>query len=60
MGRRALTYDAGNQISDPTQVVVTSSNTAAITLTNCAFWGPSNQNVKIDGTTAASSTDRRL
>ena len=34
---------------DPTMVVVTETNRGNIRFVNCAFWGPCNQNAKIDG-----------
>ena len=35
---------------DPTMVVVTGTNRGNVRFVNCAFWGPCNQNAKIDGT----------
>ena len=34
---------------DPTMVVVTETNRGNVRFVNCAFWGPCNQNAKIDG-----------
>jgi hypothetical protein len=34
---------------DPTMVEVTASNKGNVRFVNCAFWGPCNQNAKIDG-----------
>ena len=34
---------------DPTMVVVTEANRGNVRFVNCAFWGPCNQNAKIDG-----------
>ncbi|MDR2843751.1 MAG: glycoside hydrolase family 55 protein [Candidatus Symbiothrix sp.] len=34
---------------DPTMVVVSKSNRGGVRFVNCAFWGPCNQNAKIDG-----------
>jgi|GEM_PF-559404 len=34
---------------DPTMVVVTKANHGNVRFVNCAFWGPCNQNAKIDG-----------
>jgi hypothetical protein len=34
---------------DPTMVIVSPSNSGNIRFVNCAFWGPCNQNAKIDG-----------
>ena len=34
---------------DPTMVVVSAGNEGNVTFSNCAFWGPCNQNALIDG-----------
>jgi hypothetical protein len=34
---------------NPIQIVVNKSNDGVLQLNNCAFWGPANQNVKIEG-----------
>lgn len=34
---------------DPTMVIVAESNRGNVRFVNCAFWGPCNQNAKIDG-----------
>jgi len=46
----------GTDHADPTQVVVSSSNTGAVRFTNTAFWGPSNQIAIIDGSGSAGFT----
>ncbi|KAA6338496.1 hypothetical protein EZS27_013500 [termite gut metagenome] len=43
--------------TDPTMVVVTSANRGNVRFVNCAFWGPCNQNVKIDGTGTVGFSD---
>lgn len=40
----------GPDIADHTQIVVTSSNAGSVRISNSAFWGPSNQIAKINGT----------
>jgi hypothetical protein len=40
----------GPDVADHTQVVVTAANTGAVRFVNSAFWGPSNQIAKIEGT----------
>lgn len=36
--------------TDPTQVVVSPSNSGVVRFVNCSFWGPCNQIAKIEGT----------
>ncbi|GHT75104.1 hypothetical protein AGMMS50262_09470 [Bacteroidia bacterium] len=42
---------------DPTMVVVTGANRGNVRFVNCAFWGPCNQNAKIDGTGTVGFSD---
>ncbi len=42
---------------DPTEVVVGPTNTGAVRLSNCAFWGPCNQVAKIAGTGTVGFSD---
>jgi hypothetical protein len=42
---------------DPTMVVVAGSNNGNVRFVNCAFWGPCNQNVKVDGTGTVGFSD---
>lgn len=39
---------------DPIQIVVSKNNQGVLQLNNCAFWGPSNQIAKIEGTGSVS------
>ncbi len=38
---------------DPVQIIVGLKNTGVVQFQNCAFWGPSNQNARIEGGTAS-------
>jgi len=42
---------------DPTMVVVSASNRGNVRFTNCAFWGPCNQNAIVDGTGTVGFSD---
>jgi len=42
---------------DPTMVVVNETNRGNVRFVNCAFWGPCNQNAKIDGSGTVGFSD---
>jgi len=47
----------GTSDADPTQIVVTGSNSGSLRIVNSAFWGPSNQIAKIDGSGTVGFSD---
>ena len=42
-----LCHSSSAQASDPTQIVVSSTNTGAVQIVNSAFWGPSNRIARV-------------
>ena len=42
---------------NPTQLVVSPTNTGSVRLVNCSFWGPAFQNARIEGTGFVSFSD---